>query len=42
MRMLPLFSERFHLTPAVFWGLTFNEFDAYIQYLHEVANRDSV
>jgi hypothetical protein len=35
LRLLPVFSERFHLTPRVFWGLTYDEFDAYMTHLQE-------
>lgn len=38
---LPIFSELFGLTPAVFWALTGDEYDAYSRRVDQLAEQAS-
>lgn len=41
MRVLPVFSERFSMTPETFWSLTNDEFTAYMKHIETQANQEA-
>lgn len=40
MELLPAFSQRYHLNPDEYWGLTRGEFDAYLKHSRDNGDTD--